>query len=85
MPIYASRLLMLAWLGLIISALLSLKLMPEKPPKYKASKNLELLLQWILVPISAIFFGSIPAFDAQTRLMFGKYIGFWTTKKVRIK
>lgn len=83
-PVFASRLLTLAWIGLIISALLSIKLMPPRPDKFKKHKNLELLFQWILIPISAIFFGSIPAIDAQTRLMFGKYLGFHTTKKVRI-
>jgi hypothetical protein len=40
-------------------------------------------LQWILTPINLIFFGSVPALDAQTRLLFKKYMGFWVTPKHR--
>lgn len=80
-PIFASRLLSLTWIGLIISALISTRLLPPRPSRLKRCALASMLLQWILVPISSIFFGSLPAFDAQTRLMIGKYLGFYVTEK----
>lgn len=72
-------------LGLITSAILSVVLLPAKPPQYGKFKWLWMVLQWLLFPINFIFFGSVPALDAQTRLMLGKYMGFWITPKERKK
>ncbi|TSC96301.1 MAG: hypothetical protein Athens101410_15 [Parcubacteria group bacterium Athens1014_10] len=82
-PFILEILMQLAMVGLIISAVLSIILLPPRPDKYKFHTYLFMLLQWILFPICFIFFGAIPALDAQTRLMLGKYLGFWVTKKVR--
>ncbi|MFH1366663.1 MAG: glycosyltransferase family 2 protein [Patescibacteria group bacterium] len=72
-----------ATFGLFVSAILSLVILPPKPKKHSRLKYPLMLLQWILFPVSMIIFGSIPATDAQTRLMLGKYLGFQSTKKVR--
>ena len=73
----------LAMLGLISSAVLSIILLPPRPPKYGKFKYFWMVAQWVLFPITTIFLGSIPALDAQTRLMFGRYLGFWVTPKTR--
>ena len=80
-----TRLLMnLAMLGLIVSLSLSFLLMPPKPEKYSKWKYLYMVLQWVLVPITAPILGSIPAIDSQTRILLGKYFGeFWVTEKIR--
>ncbi len=73
----------LAMLGLITSAIMSVAMLPPRPPQYGKGKWVYMFLQWLLFPINFIVFGAIPAIDAQTRLMFGKYMGFWVTPKVR--
>lgn len=72
-----------ASLGLIISLLLSFKMLPPRPEKYRKTRNVMMILQWILSPIVAILYQSLAAFYSQTRLMLGKYMEkFDVTKKV---
>jgi hypothetical protein len=61
--------------------IISTLLLPPRPKGYGRRKSLEMVTQWILIPITAILFSSFPAIDAQTRLMFGKYLTFRVTKK----
>jgi hypothetical protein len=84
LPFFTRYLMTIAMAGLVISMSLSFLLMPPKPAKYSRWKYTAMLLQWILVPISAPFLGALPAVDSQTRLMLGKYFGeFWVTEKIR--
>lgn len=83
LPVVTSAIMALAMIGLISSAIISVILLPPKPPRYGRFKWAWMFLQWILFPINFIFFGAIPALDAQTRLMLGKYMGFWITPKFR--
>jgi hypothetical protein len=73
----------LAMVGLVMSAIISTLLLPKKPKKYGFGKRSMMALQWAILPLSIIIFGSIPGIDAQTRLMFKKYLGFWVTPKAR--
>ena len=83
LPQITSRILTLAMIGLVGSAYFSILLLPPKPPEYGRFKFLILALEWLLLPIMMIFFTSLPALDAQTRWMLGKYLGFWPTEKIR--
>ena len=72
-----------ASIGLIVSIIVSLRMLPERPAKYRKSKRLLMVLQWILMPVTSIIYQSLAAFYAQTRLMLGKYMEkFDVTKKV---
>lgn len=85
MPTIIRVLLGLTWFGLIISTVISLLLLPPKPRGFGRHKNIFMLLQWVFLPITAIFFSSIPAIDAQTRFMLGKYMTFYVTEKKAVK
>jgi len=78
-------LLALTWFGLVISMIISTLLLPPRPRGMGRRKSFEMLAQWVLTPITAIFFSSLPAIDAQTRFMLGKYMTFWVTEKKAVK
>src|SRR3989344_2225040 len=83
LPIFTRDIMTIAMLGLILSSIIFISFLPERPPKTKRFTRLTMVLQWILVPITITIFGAIPGLDAQTRLMLGKYMGFWVTPKHR--
>lgn len=75
---------MIAMLGTMVTIVISLRMLPERPPKYKRQKTWAMVLQWILMPFIAIVYQSAAAFYAQTRLMTGRYMEkFDVTKKVK--
>ncbi len=83
LPRLTSNLMTLAMIGMVISAIISFLLLPPRPKNCSKLKNLSMIFQWSLLPITLIFFGALPALEAQTRLMLGKPLGFWVTEKVR--
>ncbi|MFC1612974.1 glycosyltransferase [Patescibacteria group bacterium] len=82
-PIVLKYLMNFAMIGLALSAILSTIILPAKPKKSSYLIYVIIILQWIAFPICMIIFGSIPATDAQTHLMLGKYMGFNVTAKGR--
>ncbi len=70
-------------IGLIITVVVSLRMLPERPEKYKKNRKLWMVVQWVLMPVIAIVYQSAAAFYAQTRLLLGEYMEkFDVTKKV---
>lgn len=83
LPRVISRIMTFSMVGLILSVYISFLILPPKPPNYGKHKYLVFIFGWLLFPVMMLFFTAIPALDAQTRLMFGKYMGFWVTEKIR--
>jgi len=85
LPRVTRTLMTLAMIGLIGSAIYSTLLLPRRPKEYGLLKgcfrHLSMVIQWILLPFTILFFGCLPGLDSQTRLMLGKYMGFWVTPK----
>ena len=69
-------------IGLILSAYFAILLIPKGLDLGKRKYPI-LFLEWFLLPLIMIFFTSLPALEAQTRLMLGKYLGFYPTEKFR--
>jgi cellulose synthase/poly-beta-1,6-N-acetylglucosamine synthase-like glycosyltransferase len=84
LPIIVRDLLILAMFGLVVSSMISLTLLPPRPQEASRWRYIVLALQWIMVPATMIIFSAIPGLDAQTRLMLGRYMGFWVTPKTRM-
>lgn len=85
LPFFTSRVLTIGMIGLIGSIYLNIKLLPPRPAGYGKSKYLSFGLEWLLMPFIMIFFTSLPALDAQTRWVLGRYMSFWSTPKIRKK
>jgi len=60
---------------------LSWTILPPRPKGISWFKHVLLILEWIFVPFIILIIGSVPAIDAQTRLMFAKYMEFNPTLK----
>ncbi len=74
LPLVVSRIQMVAATMLFISILLSLKMLPPRPARYKKTKRLIMVLQWIMSPVIAIVYSSFCAFYSQTRLLLALYM-----------
>jgi cellulose synthase/poly-beta-1,6-N-acetylglucosamine synthase-like glycosyltransferase len=83
LPMITRNLMTLALVGLVFSAIVSTLLLPKRKKGYGIVDNITILAQWIILPLSVIIFGAIPALESQTRMMMGKYLGFWVTPKSR--
>ncbi|XKT74438.1 MAG: glycosyltransferase [Patescibacteria group bacterium UBA2163] len=83
LPIISSWFLTAAMLGLVFLAIYGMRLMPVRPKNHSRFAFVRLWLQWLLVPFTMIIFSAIPGIEAQLRLAFKKYIGFWVTPKSR--
>jgi len=83
LPRFTGYLMTAAMIGMVVSAIVSLLVLPPPPPKINGWKRIFMVLQWFLLPVTLIVFGSFPCLDAQVRLILGKYLGFWATEKNR--
>jgi hypothetical protein len=83
LPNIASGLQQFAMIGIFITVFLSFKMLPPRPERYKRRRNVWMLVQWLLMPVTSIVYSSLAAFNSQTRLLFGKYLDkFDVTEKV---
>lgn len=74
LPVVVSYVQQIAMIGLFITILLMLKMLPPRPERYKRRRTIWMVLQWVLMPVTSVCYSSIASFNAQTHLMLGKYL-----------
>lgn len=74
LPTVISYIQQVAMVGLFITILLMLKMLPPRPARYKRRRTVLMVLQWVLMPVTSICYSAIASLNAQTHLMLGKYL-----------
>lgn len=86
LPDVVSGIQQIAMIGIFITVFLSFKMLPPRPERYKKSRTLFMLAQWVLMPFTAIGYSSFAALYSQGRLFLGKYLDkFDVTEKATHK
>lgn len=74
LPLIVSRVQRIGILGLLATVFVCLITLPPRPARYKRHHSIFFLTQWIFLPVTSILYGSLAAFNSQTRLMFRRYL-----------
>ncbi len=74
LPHVVSTLQRIAMFGLAVTIILSIGMLPPRPSRLKRHRTIGMLLQWFLMPVTAILYNSLASLTAQTYLMLGKYL-----------
>lgn len=81
LPIYASWILSGAFASLLVLMFIEDQLAPPKPEHWGIRMHLASWLQWLCLPVVGFVFTNLPALDAQTRLLTGRYLEYRVTEK----
>ncbi len=81
LPFYASIMLTLGLGVLLILVFVEHRIVPPKPPEWGPLERLMTWVQWFALPIVGVIFSCLPALDAQTRLLTGRYLEYRVTEK----
>ena len=71
----------LASVGMIVCMVLSFSLLPREKEGRHFWRRVGHVFEWIFMPVFILTLSAFPALDAQTRLMFGRYMAFQVTEK----
>jgi len=87
LPVIVASLQRVSLILLLVTIYVCLVTLPPRPARHQRHRSIFMLTQWAFLPFSSIGFGSLAAFNSQTRLMFGKYLSRFdvTEKAVRTK
>jgi hypothetical protein len=81
LPIYAAWILTGAVASLLVLIFIEDQLAPPRPPEWGMVMRVVSWVQWICLPVVGVIFTNLPALDAQTRLLTGRYLEYRVTEK----
>jgi len=81
LPLYASGMLTMAIVALAVLIVVEHRIVPPRPAHWGRVQRLLSYVQWIGLPFVGILFSMVPALDAQTRLLTGRYLEYRVTEK----
>ena len=86
LPDTVSLIQQVAMVGILVLIFVSFKLLPPRPERYKKRRNILMVMQWALMPVIAIVYSSMASYNAQTHLLFGRYLDkFDVTEKTTVE
>jgi hypothetical protein len=85
LPEIVSRIQTIALIGLSASLFICIKTLPPRPARYKRTRSIFVVLQWLYLPLTTIAYNSFAALYSQTRLMFGKYLDKFNVTEKAVK
>jgi hypothetical protein len=81
LPLYTSTMLTIALVALAVLIWVEHSIVPPRPKEWGLFTRILSYAQWIGLPFVGIFFSNLPALDAQTRLLTGRYLEYRVTEK----
>jgi len=81
LPKFSQTILTICLLSLVIIMALDWKLDRKNKKKFSFSQKVVYVLQWLLMPIATLFMSVLPGLHAQTKLLLGRRMEYWVTKK----
>jgi hypothetical protein len=81
LPLYASGMLTAAIVSLAVLVVVEHRIVPPRPAEWGPFQRVLSYIQWIGLPFVGIIFSMVPALDAQTRLLTGRYLEYKVTEK----
>ena len=85
LPEVISQVQRIALVGIFITVFLTFKMLPPRPERYKRRRSVFMLAQWLLMPVTAIAYSSLSAYNSQTHLLLGKYLDKFDTTEKAVK
>jgi hypothetical protein len=82
LPLFASAMLTMALSSLLVLVAVEHRIVPPRPAHWNLLQRFMSYVQWLGLPVVGIFFSTLPALDAQTRLLTGRYLEYRVTEKV---